>query len=373
MCAPSPPPAPDVIGAANAQGAANVETAITQGHINNPNRVTPSGSSTVSWDGNTPTITQTLSPQQQALYDQNQTTQGILARLGTQGADSLTGIVGTPLTGEGLPAAATAYKPSGSVDVLDPHALGALPSTYKPSTNLPAMPQGSEALRNQIIDSMMKRTNTDLGQRQEQLDSDLIARGIRPGTEAYARERDILERSRVDARSQAETKAGEEVARTYGMDLSTRQQAQNEAQTNAALSFNQGVQARGVQAAEQGQRFQQQGQAAELGRTQQAQQYTQEQEARRQAITEALARRQIPLNEIIGLMSGSQVQNPFAGSASTSGSGFNGVNVAPPPIFGANQEANRFQTDVYNQQVGQANANQQAGATVAAAAIAAMF
>ena len=372
MCAPSPPPAPDVIGAAQAQGAANVETARAQGHMNNPNRITPSGSSIVTWDGDTPTITQTLSPEQAALYKQNLQTQGILAGLGTQGAQSLTGIVGKPLDPSGLPASASAYHPTGVLpEALNRGELGNLPSAYTPSSNLPPMPKGSEDLRKQVIDAMMSRSNTDLAQRRDQLDSDMIARGLRPGTEAYTRERDVLERARNDARSLAEAKAGEEVARAYGMDLSSRQEGQQEALANSAQSFSQGMQRRGAQTAEQAQRFGQEGQVAQLAQGQQAQQFAQQNEARRQAISEALARRQVPLNEIIGLMSGSQVQNPFSGSASNASAGFNPTNIAPPPIFGANQAANAYQTDVYNQQVGTANSQQSAAASVIGAVIAA--
>lgn len=45
----SPPAAPDYTGAAQAQGAANVETARAQGRMNNPNVITPYGTQTVQW------------------------------------------------------------------------------------------------------------------------------------------------------------------------------------------------------------------------------------------------------------------------------------------------------------------------------------
>src|SRR3990167_4982910 len=51
----STPPAPDYIGAANAQGAANQQAAQQTGYINNPNIYNPYGSQTVSWGApNTP-------------------------------------------------------------------------------------------------------------------------------------------------------------------------------------------------------------------------------------------------------------------------------------------------------------------------------
>lgn len=44
MCSPSPPPAPDYTGAANAQGAQNIAAAQTSAQLNRPNQITPWGS-----------------------------------------------------------------------------------------------------------------------------------------------------------------------------------------------------------------------------------------------------------------------------------------------------------------------------------------
>ena len=113
MCAPSPPPAPDYTGAAKAQGTANVDAAVAQGHINNPNVVSPYGTQTTTWNGNDPTLTQTLSPEQQALYNQSTATQQQLGKVAGQGATALEGVVGkgvdfsgAPATGTGKPASA---------------------------------------------------------------------------------------------------------------------------------------------------------------------------------------------------------------------------------------------------------------------------
>lgn len=66
---PSAPPAPDYAGAASAQGAANVETARTQGRMNNPNIYTPYGSQTVSWGGGTPQFNQGAYDQAMGQYN----------------------------------------------------------------------------------------------------------------------------------------------------------------------------------------------------------------------------------------------------------------------------------------------------------------
>ena len=288
----SPPPAPDYVGAAQAQGAANIETARTQAQLNNPNVVSPYGTQTVSYgqvDQNAfnqamedynfrlrrgdqnitmptqeqfrvntdiPTVTQTFSPEQQALYDQQTRTQGQLGALGEQGANSLFGVVGQQLNLSGLPQA-----PGSATDT-----------------------------RNQVIDAMMSRVNEDTGRQKDQLNSDLIAAGIRPGSKAYDDQMNLVNRGYNDARNQAYVSAGQEAQRDFGMDTQRRQQA----------------------------------------------------------LSETLAQRQTPLNEITALLSGSQVSNPFAmpGYAQN-------TQIQPSPLFAATNAAGNYATDVYNAQQAQ--------------------
>lgn len=317
MCAPSPPPAPDYAGAAKEQGAANKEAAIASAKLNNPNVISPYGTQTVSYnsgptfnaeaynnalsqyqrdlaaynanpgnrgilgsifgdgkgaapvaptkeaftsygDGLTPTITQTLSPAQQALLDKSNRTKSLLGDLGIQGATALQGVIGRNLDFSGMPDA----------------------------------PGDAEQTRRNVIDAMMSRANEDYGRQTDQANSDLVAAGIRPGTKAYADRMQMIERSRNDARTQAEIAGGAEAQRDFNMDS----------------------------------------------------------ERRRVAISELLAQRQTPLNEINALMSGSQVSNPFAMP------GFSGnANIAPAPLFGAAQAQNAYDMNVYNQKVASSN------------------
>lgn len=304
-CSPSPPPAPDYAGAARAQGAANVEAARTQGQINNPNVVTPYGTQTTTWGsgfdeqgynaaldayhnsrdqhlrqygsygpyvapdrnlfirGNPdqPTLTQTLSPEQQAIYDQRTQNQTGLGQVAGQGIDSLQGVVGTQVDFSGAPQ-------TGSYD----------------------------DTRRNVIDAMMSRTNEDYGRQTDQTNSDLVAAGIRPGTKAYADRMQMIERSRNDARQQAEIAGGNAASQAYGMDS----------------------------------------------------------DRRRQAITELLARRQTPLNEISALMSGSQVSNPFTAPGYAQN-----AQVAPAPVFGATQAQGAWDQGLYNVGAAQASNLQQ--------------
>jgi hypothetical protein len=302
MCAPNPPPAPDYAGAAQAQGASNVQTAKTQGQLNNPNVVSPYGTQTVTFGeqpfdtakylaanpdvandpyysqhplehwtaygqaqnrqggpaADQPTITQKFSPEQQALLDQQTRTKGLIGGLGEQGARGLQGVVGKAADFSGLPT-------TGSYD----------------------------ATRKSVIDAMMGRANEDYTKATDQKNSDLIAAGITPGTKAYQDAQQMIERSRNDARQQAEIAGGNAASQAYGVDAARRQSA----------------------------------------------------------LQEYLAQRQTPLNEVSALMSGSQVSNPFT----TPGYAQN-TQVGQTPTYAAQNAAGAYGTDVYNQQVAQQNA-----------------
>lgn len=194
MCSPSPPPSPDYAGAATAQGIANKEAAIASSRLNNPNVVNPYGTQT--WqEGATsedrPTLTQTFSPEQQALYDQSMQTKGLLGELGTQGATALKGVIGNQLDLSGAPAA----------------------------------PGSAEQTRQNTFDAMMSRVNEDTANQREQRNADLIAAGIRPGTKAYDDAQNLISRQYNDARNQAMLASGQEAQRDFGMDTQRRKDA----------------------------------------------------------------------------------------------------------------------------------------------------
>jgi hypothetical protein len=157
------------------------------------------------------------------------------------------------------------------------------------------MPGSYDTTRQSVIDAMMGRANEDYSQQTDQANSDLIAAGIRPGTKAYADRMQAIERSRNDARNQAEISGGNAASQAFNMDSQRRQQA----------------------------------------------------------ISEILAQRQTPLNEINALMSGSQVSNPFAMPNASQN-----ANIAPAPIFGATQAQGQADMNIYNAQAGAANSTQ---------------
>ena len=274
MCSPQAPPAPDYSGAAKEQGAANLEAAKASGRINNPNVISPYGTQQVTWDGDTPTLTQTFSPSQQALFDQSNATKLQLSQLSGQGATALQGVVGKGVDFSGAPAA---------------------PGDYS-------------TLRNQTIDAMMARPKEDYARAVDQKQSDLIAAGIRPGSKAYDDQMQLLQRGLNDANTQAAVNSGVLTSQAYQMDA----------------------------------------------------------DRRKQAITEHLAQRQIPLNEITALTSGSQVSNPFL----TPGYAQN-AQVGAVPVFAATQATGQWGRDTYNAQAAQAGNLQSGLFTLGAAGISA--
>lgn len=109
----SAPPAPDYAAAATAQGEANRETAQFNAGANRVNQITPQGSSTWSIrpgaDLNNPQPgdyiqTTTLSPEQQALYQQQTAIENALMQTAGQQLGRVSDTFNTPIDLSGLPA-----------------------------------------------------------------------------------------------------------------------------------------------------------------------------------------------------------------------------------------------------------------------------
>lgn len=259
------PPAPDYVGAAQAQGAANVDAARATGKMNNPNVINPYGTQTVSWNGDIPTIKQTLSPDQASLLAKETAGKLALGDAGINAAYQYKHLTKNPLDFSGYPEL-----------------------------------KNSEQYRPEVIDAMMSRVREDLDNQKSTTQANLIAAGIRPGTEAYQREMDQYDRQYNDAMNNAILAAGQESSRDLGTDMQVRQQM----------------------------------------------------------IAEALTQRQTPLNEINALLTGAQVSNPFAGGLGFQG----GASVSAAPIAQAITNQGLAQQNIYNQNQATQNANLQAGA-----------
>jgi hypothetical protein len=125
------------------------------------------------------------------------------------------------------------------------------------------------------------------------------------------------------------------IAQNFGQGTSA-QQMQNQA---IGQNYGQGMSSAQSQNAIEAQRYNQALQAAQFGNT-----------AQQQALAQAIQSRQMPLNEISALMSGSQIQNPQFQA-------YSGSNIAAAPMYGAAQAQGQAAQNAYNQQVAQQNAN----------------
>lgn len=170
--APAAPPAPDYAGAAQQTAQGNLEAARAAAAANRVNQVTPYGNLTYSRDPNaaTPdegwTATQTLSPAQQALLDQQNKTSLGLAGLADQGLGYVQSALNNQITKESLPA-----------DMVN------------------AGQTGQEAL--------MARFQPMMDESRKSLDAKLANQGIGLGSEAYNNAMRTQMQGENDLRSQA--------------------------------------------------------------------------------------------------------------------------------------------------------------------------
>lgn len=246
----SAPPAPDYSGAATAQGAANLETAIGQNLMNRVNQYTPLGSLEYTQTGmsqipgtnkEVPTYRSdvNLSPTGQQIYD-------------------------TQLN-QSLGMANLANKSLGQTEA---------------SLSKPVNTGGIEGLQDRAYGAMTSRLDPQWKQNETSYETKLINQGLRPGGEAYDNAMRVFNQGKNDAYRQAQVDA-----LRFGPTL----------------------------------------------------------------LQEETALRQMPLNELNALRTGSQVSMPQFGNTG-------GASVAPPNVAGATAQAGQYATDVYNaEQARQAN------------------
>jgi hypothetical protein len=291
MDSPTPPPAPDPVKTAQAQTASNKETAVAQYGLNATNQVTPSGSLSYNqvgtWADGTPRFeaTTALSPQQQSLYDKTNVTQSNLADIGNQQSARIGQQLNTPFQ-YNLPTAATNVAP-GKIYGADDFS----------------------ADRTKVEDALYSRINPQLDRDTAALQTQLINKGLRPGTEAWTQAIDADNRARTDARMQVIGAGGAEQSRLAGLGNTAENIRFGEGLTNANLTNSQ---------------------RAALAQQQ-------------------LTERNQPINEISALLSGSQVSNPNFVNAPTPG-------VAPTDVIGAQQQALNQQNVGYQGNLAQTQA-----------------
>lgn len=432
---PTPPAPPDPVATAQAQAAANKESAMATTQLGNPNIVNPYGSSTTQYGADAffasnpgalaefkadpggmtaleyakqysadrpgmansyseyrPFVTQALNPESQRILDAQQQTKLQLADLSNLGATNASKVLNTPFAFSG-PAANTTIASAGDISRgPDPSQFvagggpnasnfmaGAGPSAANfmanrglDTSNVAAMPINAGMSAQNAI---MARLEPQMARNRVSTETQLINQGLRPGSEAYNNAATLLGQQENDQRTQA-------VLQGLGLDMSANAQGYGQALTSGqfgnqaqAQNFGQGNIAQGIFNAAQAQNFGQGTTAQNTANQAVGQNYTQnfntvaqnnaaqqqqfaqtaqraafENQARQQALAEAIQQRQMPLNEISALMSGSQIANPQFQS-------YTGANIAAAPIAQTMQNAYTAQQNAYNQDVATQNAN----------------
>ena len=333
--APAPPPAPDYAGAAKEQGAANVATARLQGRMNNPNISGPLGGQTVTFGANDqPTVTQTLTPQAQATLESQQRVQQSLANLGEQGIGTAQNVLRSEFD-PNLDGLETKLGDAGQIS-RDPNLEGYGSASGRLDTsNVAAMPVNAGTTGQQAI---MNRLAPELARADAATQQRLANQGLVAGGEAYENAMISQNQQKNDLLSQAAL---------HGIGLDTAANAQGFGQAvqsgqfgNQAIGQNQqaAMAQQQYENAAQNQQYNQLLQNAQFGNT-----------AQQQSLQQQLALRNQPLNEIAGLMSGSQIQMPQF-------QGYQGANVAGTPLMQGAMAQGQADMDAYGLRSANANA-----------------
>ena len=272
MCAPSAPTPPDPKETTAAQTGTNVATAVANTAMGNVNQYGPEGSLTYAQTGSTSftdpytnktygipqySATTTLSPGQQAIYDQNQGAKLGMSTLANTSANKLNDYLG-----------------SSNFSLNDAPAAGQTPDAAN-FRSYGADDFGDDRLR--VEQALMDRMTPQLERDREAMDSRLANQGIGIGSRAYGAAQDDYSRSVNDARLGTILAGGQEQERLTNME---RDQAAF-ANSNAAQTFSQNMQRAGM-----------------------------DDQRRGQTLQETFAMRNQPINEITALLSGSQVSSP---------------------------------------------------------------
>ena len=387
------------------QAAADTETTQAQSQLNNPNQVNPFGTQTTTYDDTgTPTVTQALTPDSQSALTAQQQTQKMLAESGAAAAKRYQDMISQPFN-PNLAGIQTSFNQGGNI-MSDPNQMGGqrrLASQQPPrETNVDEdMPKsmfgrsgqqsgggvfdksasgdftGQQAMTNLDLSNVAKmpvnagmtgqqaimaRLDPQLQRMDEQARQRLANQGLTYGGEAYNRAMGDVNQGRNDWLSQAALQG-------IGLDMSANQQGYNQALSSGGF-YNQGVgqnygQGMGTQEARNAAIGQNQNSA--LAR-QQAMNQSQQQKfsqdlsraqfgnmAQDQSLNQQLALRQQPLNEVMGLMGGSQIQLPQF-------QGYQAATKSPQEILLAQQMQDKALMDRYGIESANANASNTAKA-----------
>jgi len=199
---PSAPAAPDPTATANAQAAANLDTAVAQAWLNATNRYSPYGNVTYKQEGTVdvngkqvPRFSETvaLSPEQQRQFDLTAALQEKALGYGGNILENVGKATSNPFSLAGLPQA-------------------------------PGIDDFS-ADRDKVTNAIIQRNQPLMQQDRNALENKLMNQGIAPGSEAWKNSMDDLTRQQNDFNLAAIGAGGQEQSRLFGLGSAARQNA----------------------------------------------------------------------------------------------------------------------------------------------------
>ena len=388
---PAAPAAPNYTEAAVAQGAANLESARASAKLSNPNVYSPYGNQTVTYNGDIPTVTQTLTPNAQRTLEQQQALGYNLTDLAGRGFSAVDRTMGTPFSfgGPSVQTSLGNFNSLQSATTAGQYGMagGVNPSGYgqaQGGVNAPNLQSNldlSGVARMPVNagttgqEAIMSRLEPSLAKNRVSTETQLVNQGLRPGSEAYDNAIQLLSQQENDARTQAALQGinldiGAN-AQGYGQALSSGQfgnqtqlagfdaRMQNQQAANQAIAqnFGQGVTGQQLGNESVAQNYGRGLTSAQAENAKVAQEFNQTQQAaqfantaQNQKLAQAIQERQMPLNEVNALVEGSQIQNPQFGP-------YQGSNVQAAPIANAATLQGQFDQNTYNAKVGTYNQN----------------
>jgi len=297
---PSAPPAPDYTGAAKETAQGNLEAARAAAAANRVNQVTPYGSLSYTQSGKDPfgnplyTATQTLSPEQQELYNYDVATSKGLGQLSQTGLNYVQNMMQSPFSTSNLPTLASTLRQPNLQTTLENQGM----EGWDRATNL-----------------IMQRLQPQMQRQQQQLDQQLANQGIPIGSEAYTRAKQDLAMQQNDLMNQAALGGAQLQNQFFGQGLQSGQFANTAQQQMLANQLSQ----------------------ANLSNL-----------ARQQGFQEQAYMRNEPLNTLNAVRSGAQVTGPSFVNVPQQ------VTTAGPDLLGAAGLTGQYNLGQYNaQQAGQ--------------------
>lgn len=230
----SPPPA-DYVGAAQAQGAANLEAARVAAELNRVNQTGPTGSTTYTQDPNDPdrwTQNTELSPEQLALYNSRTANQQGVSNLAGNQLQGLYGSLAHPFSVSGPERVSSVGSRGYQQGVNAP----SVANTSVDLSGIPGITSDFSAERQRVEDSLYgsaaTRLDDQFGRQNEANRTALLNQGLREGSEGYNNAMRDFELTKQDAYGNARDRAiaagGAEQSRLYADALRGRQQSVGE-------------------------------------------------------------------------------------------------------------------------------------------------